>query len=134
MMKKLVMVIDDSPTVRKIIEVSLGREGLDVISYPDGVEALRAVATGQLDRLPDLLFLDLDLPKLNGFEVARHLRAKPQWDRTIIVIISRHGGMIERLKARLVGTQAYLTKPLTRQMLMDVVKTHLALEAFPIMS
>lgn len=128
------MVIDDSPTVRKIIEVTLGREGFDVVSYPDGIEALRAVATGQLNRLPDLLFLDLDVPRLSGFEVARHLRAKPQWDRTVIVIISRHGGVIERLKARLAGTQAYLTKPVTTQMIIDVVKTRLGLEASPVPS
>lgn len=134
MMKNLVMIIDDSPTVRKIIEVTLGREGFDVVSYPDGIEALRAVATRQLDRLPDLLFLDLDLPKLSGFEIARHLRTKPQWDRVVIVIISKHGGVIERLKARLAGTQAYLTKPVTTQMIIDVVKTRLGLEASPIPS
>src|SRR5450759_5095586 len=85
-MSTLVMVIDDSPVVRKIIEVTLRREGMEVISYPDGVEALRAVTTRHLNRLPDLLFLDLELPKMNGFEIKRHLRSKPQWNRTVIVI------------------------------------------------
>jgi twitching motility two-component system response regulator PilG len=121
------MVIDDSPTVRKIIEVSLRREGLEVVSYSDGVEALRAVTTRQLDRLPDLLFLDIDLPKMNGFEIARHLRSKPQWNRTVIVMVSRHDGIIYRLKARLAGVQVYLTKPFTTQMIVDVVTTWLRL-------
>ncbi len=128
-MSKLVMVIDDSPTVRKIIEVSLRREGFDVVSYPDGVEALRAITTGQLNRLPDLLFLDIELPRMNGFEVARHLRSQSRWDQTAIVMISRRDGIIDRVKARLAGTQAYLTKPFTTQMVINVVATTLGLHA-----
>src|SRR6266487_6720526 len=128
MRSKLVMVIDDSPTVRKILEVSLRREGLEVVSYPDGIEALRAVTDQQIERLPDLVILDIDLPKMNGYEIARYLRTKPQWSRTVIIILSRHDGVIDRLKARLAGTQAYLTKPFTTQMIVDVVNTNLYLQ------
>ncbi len=128
-MSALVMVIDDSPVVRKIIEVTLRREGIEVVSYPDGVEALRAVTTRHLERLPDLLFLDLELPKMNGFEIARHLRSKPQWNRTVIVILSRYDGIVDRIKARLAGTQAYLTKPCTRQMLVEIVMISLGRQA-----
>jgi len=120
---KLIMVIDDSPTVRKIIEVCLRREGLEVVSYPDGIQALRAIT----NRLPDLVILDLDLPKMSGFEIARYMRSKPQWSQTVIVILSRHDGILVRLKARLAGVQAYLTKPFTTQMIVDVVKTTLGL-------
>ncbi len=130
-MSKLVMVIDDSPTVRKIVEVSLRREGLEVVSFPDGIEALRAVTNRQLDRVPDLIVLDIDLPKMNGYEIARYLRSKPQWSRTVIVILSRHDGVIDRLKARLAGTQAYLTKPFTTQMIVDVVNNSLGLSSAP---
>jgi twitching motility two-component system response regulator PilG len=128
-MSKLVMVIDDSPTVRKIVEVSLRREGLEVVSFPDGIEAMRAVTDRQLDRVPDLIVLDIDLPKMNGYEIARYLRSKPQWSRTVIVILSRHDGVIDRLKARLAGTQAYLTKPFTTQMIVDVVNNNLGLSS-----
>jgi twitching motility two-component system response regulator PilG len=128
-MSALVMVIDVSPTVRKILEVTLRREGIEVVSYPDGVEALRAITTGQLDRLPALLILDIELPRMNGFEIVRHLRSQSQWDQTVIVILSRHGGVIERLKARLAGTQAYLTKPVTTQMVVHVVTATLGLRA-----
>jgi len=121
------MMIDDSLTVRKIIEVALTREGLNVVCYPDGIEALRAVTNRQLDHIPDLVILDLDLPKMNGFEILRYLRSKPQWNQTVIVILSRHDGIINRLKARLAGAQAYLTKPFTTQVLVDIVKTNLHL-------
>ena len=131
MMSKLVMVIDDSPTVRKIVEVSLRREGLEVVSFPDGIEALRAVTNHQMERVPDLVVLDIDLPKMNGYEIARYLRSKPQWSRTVIVILSRHDGVIDRLKARLAGTQAYLTKPFTTQMIVDVVNNNLGLSTPP---
>jgi len=130
-MSKLVMVIDDSPTVRKIVEVSLRREGLEVVSFPDGIEALRAVTNHQMERVPDLVVLDIDLPKMNGYEIARYLRSKPQWSRTVIVILSRHDGVIDRLKARLAGTQAYLTKPFTTQMIVDVVNNNLGLSIPP---
>ncbi|HEV2660255.1 MAG TPA: response regulator [Ktedonobacteraceae bacterium] len=126
-MSKLVMVIDDSPTVRKILEVSLRREGLEVVSYADGIEALRAVTNHQIARLPDLVILDIDLPKMNGYEIARYLRTKPQWSQTVIVILSRHDGVIDRLKARLAGTQAYLTKPFTTKTIVNVVNSSLGL-------
>ena len=127
--KQLVMVIDDSPTVRKIIEVSLGREGLEIVSFPDGIEALQAVTNGNVDRIPDLVVLDIELPKMNGFEIARYLRLKPKWNRTVIVILTRHDSIIDRLKARLAGTQVYLTKPFTTQTIVDVVKHRLGLPA-----
>jgi twitching motility two-component system response regulator PilG len=126
-MSALVLVIDDSPTVRKIIEVTLRREGVEVVSYPDGVEALRAITTRPCGRLPDLLFLDLELPRMNGFEIARYLRSQPQWNRTAIVMLSRRDGIVDRLKARLAGAQAYLTKPCTTQMIMESVHTYLGL-------
>jgi CheY-like chemotaxis protein len=126
-MNKLVMVIDDSPTVRKIVEVSLKREGFSVVAFSDGIEALRALTTRQLDRIPDLIFLDIDLPKMNGYEIARYLKSKPAWNNTIIVILSRHNGVVDRLKARLAGAQTYLTKPFTTQTILDVVHNNLNL-------
>jgi len=122
---KLVMIIDDSPTVRKIVEVSLKREGIHVVAFSDGIEALRAVTNRQIDRVPDLIILDIDLPKMNGYEIARYLRSKNQWSQTTIVFLSRHSGVVDRLKARLSGAQAYLTKPFTTQTLTEVVYSHL---------
>ncbi|HLI88537.1 MAG TPA: response regulator [Ktedonobacteraceae bacterium] len=126
-MSKLVMVIDDSPTVRKIVEVSLRREGFTVVAFSDGIEALRAATTHQLDRVPDLIFLDIDLPKMNGYEIARYLRSKSQWNRAVIVMLTRHSGVVDRLKARLSGAQVFLTKPFTTQALLEVVNSCLHL-------
>ncbi|GER85149.1 MAG: response regulator [Thermogemmatispora sp.] len=123
-MSKLVMVIDDSLTVRKIIETSLRREGFDYVSYPDGIQALEAL-TKHKHRVPDLVILDIGLPKMDGYEIARILRTKPQFGNTIIVMLSGRDGVIDRLKGRLAGAKDYLTKPFRTQDVISVVQAHL---------
>ena len=123
-MGKLVMVIDDFTTVRKIIETCLGREGFDVQGFPDGVEAIRWL-TQPDTRIPDLVILDIGLPKMDGYEVARRLKTKPQFSDTIIIMLSRRDGMIDKLKGRLVGAKDYLTKPFKTQDIVEVIEAHL---------
>ena len=76
----LIVVIDDSATVRKILETCLGREGFTVQSFPDGIEAMQWLAS-PLGYVPDLVILDLILPKMNGYQVARQLKRvlRPRW-------------------------------------------------------
>jgi twitching motility two-component system response regulator PilG len=127
-MSKLIMVIDDSLTMRKIVEVSLKREGYAVVSFEDGVQALRALINQELPRIPDLIILDIDLPKINGYDIARYLRSKPAWKKTTIVILSRHDKMLDRFKAKLAGVNVYLTKPFNTQIFLDVVRANLGVE------
>jgi twitching motility two-component system response regulator PilG len=117
------MVIDDSDTVRKILQTCLGREGFPVVVFPDGIEAMKWL-TQPDSRIPDLIILDIGLPKLDGYEVAKHLKAKPQFKSTIIIMLSRRDGVIDRLKGRLVGAREYLTKPFQTQVITDVVKSY----------
>ena len=77
MMSNLVMVIDDLLTVRKILEVGLKRAGLDVITFSDGIEALQALTPSHLQRLPNIVILDVMMPKLNGYAFAHLIRSKP---------------------------------------------------------
>ena len=123
-MSKLVMIIDDSLTVRKIMETSLKREGFASVSYPDGIEALRALSEGLA--VPDLVLLDIGLPKMDGYEVARHLKTKQQFGNTPIVMISKRDGVIDRLKGRLAGAKDYVTKPFKTQEVMIIVHSHLS--------
>ncbi len=119
----LIMVIDDSDTVRKILQTCLGREGFPVVVFPDGVEAMKWL-TQPDSRIPNLIILDIGLPKLDGYEVAKQLKAKPQFKDTIIIMLSRRDGMIDRLKGRLVGAREYFTKPFQTQVITDVVKSY----------
>jgi twitching motility two-component system response regulator PilG len=127
-MSKFVMVIDDSATVRKIVETCLGREGFIVLGFPDGVEAMRWL-TGPQARIPDLVILDIGLPKMDGYEVARRLKTKPQFSNTVIVMLSRRDGMIDKLKGRLAGAKDYLTKPFKTQDIISVIESHLGTPA-----
>ena len=126
-MGKLVMVIDDSSTVRKIIETCLGRKGFAVQGFSDGVEAIRWLTQSEA-QVPDLVILDVSLPKMDGYEVARRLKSKPQFGNTVIVMLSRHDGMIDKLKGRLVGAKDYLTKPFKTQDIIAVTEAHLGVQ------
>ncbi len=123
-MSKLVMVIDDSATVRKIVETCLGREGFEVLGFQDGLDAIRWLA-GPQARIPDLVILDIGLPKMDGYEVARRLKTKSQFSNTVIVMLSRRDGVIDKLKGRLAGAKDYLTKPFKTQELISVIESHL---------
>jgi twitching motility two-component system response regulator PilG len=120
-MNKLVLVIDDSLTVCRIIEVWLRREGYESRCFPDGVLALQWLKS-QEACVPGLVLVDLCLPKLDGYSVIQHLRAQPILSQSIFVIITRRDGLIDKLKGKLVGARAYLTKPLQVAELVSVVQ------------
>ena len=127
-MSKLIMVIDNSTTVRKIIETCLGRQGFQVLGFSDGIEAMRWLM-GPTSRVPDLVLLDIGLPKMDGYEVARRLKIKPQFSNTVIVMLSRRDGMIDRLKGRLAGAKDYITKPFKTQDIISITESYLGMPA-----
>lgn len=127
-MGKLVMIIDDSLTVRKIIETSLKREGFESVSYGDGIEAMKALTAPDV-RIPDLVILDIGLPKMNGYEIARRLKTKQQYNNTVIIMLTGRDGMLDRLKGRLAGAKDYITKPFRTQEVMSIVHSHLGVQA-----
>ena len=127
-MSKLIVVIDDSTTVRKIIETCLGRQGFQVLGFADGIEAMRWLM-GPTSCVPDLVLLDIGLPKMDGYEVARRLKIKPQFSNTIIVMLSRRDGMIDRLKGRLAGAKDYITKPFKTQDIISITESYLGMPA-----
>lgn len=127
-MSKLIMVIDDSATVRKIVETCLSREGFEVKGFGDGIEAMRWLMEPH-SRVPDLVLLDIGLPKMDGYEVAHRLKSKPHFGNTVIVMLSRRDGVIDRLKGRLAGAKDYITKPFRTQEIIAVVQSHLGVPA-----
>ena len=123
-MSKLVMVIDDSLTVRKILEVALRREGIDVVTYSNGIEALHMIKA-QPHLTPAVIFMDICMPQMDGYTVLRLLRTSPRFDATLIVILSHRDGVLDRLKGRLAGATVYMTKPFKTQDILSVVLPHL---------
>ena len=119
-----VMVIDDSLVIRKILETCLRRAGYDIRSFPDGVEALCWLNTTEA-RIPDLVIVDLGLPRLDGYQVIQQIKSRPALARTRLVILSRRDGILDQLKGRLVGAHAYVTKPFKTDQLLAVIRTSL---------
>jgi twitching motility two-component system response regulator PilG len=124
-MSNLVMIVDDSLTVRKILEVSLKRAGAEVIAYTDGITALDALTTGKLTRLPDVIILDIMMPKLNGFTVARLLRSKQYLRHIPIIMLTSRNSMLSQVRGRMAGATEYITKPFKTQELVEVVNRFL---------
>jgi DNA-binding response OmpR family regulator len=104
------MVIDDSAAVRKVVEAVFMRVGMDAISFPDGMTALNALTNG-LTPVPDVLLLDIGLPKMDGYELARILRSNPGFAETPIVMLTGRDGVLDRMRSKLVGARDYIHKP-----------------------
>ena len=102
-----VMVVDDSLTVRKIAGRLQARHGYNVLTAKDGVDALEQLG----DVIPDVMLLDIEMPRMDGYELAEHVRADPRLKHIPIVMITSRAGQKHRKKAREAGANAYLTKP-----------------------
>lgn len=105
-----ILVIDDSLTVRKIMEATHRRQGFALQTFGDGVEALRWLHEHPTV-IPSLVYLDICLPRMDGYDVARTLRSKPHLAAVPIVMLTGRDGMLDRLKGRLAGARGSITKP-----------------------
>lgn len=117
-----VMVIDDSQIIRMVVEASLTRHGYRVAAFSDGLAAMGALARGEVT-VPNLLLLDIGLPKMDGYEVARILRSKADFDQTVLVMLTAHDGVLDKLRGRLVGASDYITKPFKVRDMVETVRS-----------
>ncbi len=125
MTTKCVLIIDDSFTICKILEVALSRQGYRVMSFQQPVLALHALFQTKEIAFPDLLFVDLIMPRMNGFQVIRFLRGHPESRHLPIIAISRCDGLMDRLRARLAGANEYVTKPFKIQDIVALVQRYI---------
>jgi twitching motility two-component system response regulator PilG len=116
-----IVCVDDSPTILKEISYFLEDESFSVFTISDPVKALM-----QIVRLkPDLILLDVRMAGINGYELCRLLRNHSLFKYTPIIMVTGNTGLIDRVKARLVGASGYLTKPFTQSELLKIVFRHL---------
>jgi DNA-binding response OmpR family regulator len=114
------MIIDDSPVVRKIVEAAMRRAGVSCTGYESGLEALQALKQHQED-MPDLIFLDIGLPKIDGYDVLRLIKTSPRLDRTPVFMLSARDGVLDRVKSRLAGARGHIIKPFKIQELISTL-------------
>ena len=119
-----VMGIDDSKTIRRTAETLLKKEGFEVITATDGFEALSMIA----DHQPDLILLDIMMPRLDGYQTCALIKHHRVFRRTPVVMLSSKDGLFDRARGRVVGSDNYITKPFTREELLSVIEQHTARE------
>jgi DNA-binding response OmpR family regulator len=116
--RKRILIVDDEPNIVISLEFLMKREAYDVQVAPDGESALAALE----ERTPDLVVLDVMLPRMNGFEVCRRIRADPRWQRVKVLILTAKGRDTEVAKGLGLGADAYVTKPFSTKDLVAQVK------------
>jgi len=113
-----ILIADDEPNIVVSLEYLMKREGFDVRVAANGDEALAQLA----EFAPDLLLLDVMLPRRNGFEVCQQLRSDPRWKDLKVVMLTAKGREIEMQKGLALGADAYITKPFSTKELVARVK------------
>jgi twitching motility two-component system response regulator PilG len=115
-----VMVIDDSNTIRRSAEIFLLQAGATVILAEDGFDALAKIA----DYLPEVVFVDIMMPRLDGYQTCALIKKNPKFSATPVVMLSSKDGLFDRARGRMVGSNEYLTKPFTKDSLLRTVGAH----------
>lgn len=118
----LVMVVDDSVTVRKVTSRFLEREGYDVLLAKDGLDAVTQLQAVQ--RIPDLMLLDIEMPRMDGFEVASRIRHDSKLNQLPIIMITSRTGEKHRQRAMSLGVNDYLGKPYQEAELLELIQQH----------
>lgn len=113
-----VLVIDDSNTIRRSAEIFLRQGGHDVLLAEDGFDALSKVS----DYLPQLIFCDILMPRLDGYQTCAIIRRNTRFSHVPIVMLSSRDGVFDKARGRMVGSQDYLTKPFTKDQLLQAVR------------
>ena len=117
-----VMVIDDSNTIRKTSEIFLLQAGAQVVLAEDGFDALAKIN----DHLPDVVFCDILMPRLDGYQTCSLIKKNPKFSATPVIMLSSKDGLFDRARGRMVGSDEYLTKPFTKDGLLKTVAAHAA--------
>ncbi len=112
-----VLVIDDSNTIRRSAEIFLKQAGYQVLLSEDGFDALSKVN----DAMPDLIFCDILMPRLDGYQTVAIIKRSQRHARIPVVMLSSKDGVFDKARGKMVGAEAYLTKPFTKDQLLQAV-------------
>jgi twitching motility two-component system response regulator PilG len=112
-----VLVIDDSNTIRRSAEIFLKQGGHEVLLAEDGFDALAKVN----DYQPHLIFCDILMPRLDGYQTCAIIKRNPKFAAVPVVMLSSKDGVFDKARGRMVGSQEYLTKPFTKDQLLQAV-------------
>lgn len=118
---KTILVVEDSTTTRKVIGVTLGMKGYRIVEATDGLEALSKLS----EERPDLILLDIILPKMNGYEILSIIKNNRAFKSIPVIMLTSRDGFMSRMKGKMAGTAAYLTKPFKPDELLQTIVKHI---------
>lgn len=113
-----VLIIDDSNTIRRSAEIFLKQGGHEVMLAEDGFDALAKIS----DFHPDLIFCDILMPRLDGYQTCAIIKRNEKFSTTPVIMLSSKDGVFDKARGRMVGSQEYLTKPVTKDQLLQTVR------------
>jgi twitching motility two-component system response regulator PilG len=113
-----VLVVDDSNTIRRSAEIFLKQGGHEVLLAEDGFDALAKIN----DYQPDLVFCDILMPRLDGYQTCAIIKRNARFASIPVVMLSSKDGVFDKARGRMVGSQEYLTKPFTKDQLLQAVQ------------
>ena len=116
-----ILVVDDSKTIRRTAETLLTKEGCQVFTAIDGFDALSKIA----DHQPDLIFVDIMMPRLDGYETCSLIKHNKMFRDTPVIMLSSKDGLFDRARGRIVGSEQYLTKPFTKDELLGAISNQI---------
>lgn len=115
-----IMVIDDSSTIRRSAEIFLGQAGYQLVLAEDGFDAMSKIN----DHQPDLIFCDILMPRLDGYQTCSIIKKNPKFASIPIIMLSSKDGLFDKARGRMVGSEQYLTKPFSKESLIEVAKQY----------
>jgi twitching motility two-component system response regulator PilG len=115
-----VMVIDDSNTIRRSAEIFLTQSKCEIILAVDGFDAMAKI----IDSHPDIIFVDIMMPRLDGYQTCTLIKRNSHFQDTPVIMLSSKDGLFDRARGRMVGSNEYLTKPFTKESLLNAVQKY----------
>ena len=115
-----VMVVDDSKTIRRSAETLLKKAGCQVVTAIDGFEALAKIT----EHKPDIIFVDIMMPRLDGYQTCALIKNNQTFKGTPVIMLSSKDSIFDRARGRIVGSEEYLTKPFSKEDLINAITAH----------
>ena len=119
--RKKILVVEDSSTIRKVVSITLNQKGYEVIEAGDGLEALSKLNEAN----PDLILLDIILPKMDGYRILSIIRENPDFKNIPVIMLTSKDGIINKVKGKVAGSSAYLTKPFDPERLVETIERYI---------
>ncbi|MBL4850948.1 MAG: response regulator [Gammaproteobacteria bacterium] len=117
-----IVIADDSQTIRHVVVALLGAAGCRVVTAEDGFDVLAKI----VDEKPDLVFLDINMPRLDGYQACVLIKQNDAYCETSVVLLSAKNSVFDRARSRVVKADDYLVKPFSRDELLDIVRRHVS--------